>query len=485
MLRIMLVFLVLGACKVARTNGGDTKFITTAHDDPKRFVKDKNILIKRVHEKHWDIFYKFSKNCPAGRKTEENYRILRQQLEKWIKVWLAPLKEITDKPIVDRFVFHKSKESNLRLPRSNKNIEYVISVNFACVVGRSSASRTERLITMLQPKGDHRGQNVFAPHLPYHPHNLLHELGHVFDLADTYVGNLSFSPPSTGGLKETIGKQPYSAMSGGGCWRKGSPGLCLDDKRAIQWLYRYYWEGLDPTKCPSEFVYEELTQKKGGHTRTVGGCVYRQPLIVELRQGHLTRVESLLMDDKTLKINEKDKHGHTALHHVALMHLHANISNLEVRDLVREMLKYPNINVNVTDNHGNSPLHWAAWFDNNELSWQMLFLSSRAGVFPERKQTKVNIQNNYSETPLHTAAKLGREICVEILLRRSDIRPNLKENRGGNTPLHEAAKNGHTEIVKMLLAHDSINRNIRNRAGKTARQLAELNGHEETVRAFD
>ena len=474
MFKFILVFLVLGACKAVRTEG-DTKFITIAHNNKKGFINGENILIKRVHEKHWDIFYRFSKNCPANRKTERNYRILRQQLEKWIKVWLEPLKEIADEPIVDRFVFHKSKENNLRLARNNQPVDYEISVDFACKVGRSSAG--DRIVTMLQfVKGRVAGSfRVISPDLPYLVSTLVHELGHVFDLADTYVDRERFSPPSTGGLKTTVGSQPYSVMSSAGCWENGNQGLCLDDKRAIQWLYRYHWDNLDPTNCPPEFIYEV--------NESSGGCVYRQPLLIELRQRHLSLVNRLLKDDKKLKINDKDKYGHTALHHIALVHLYGSKS--EVRRLVEEILKYPGINVNITDKHGNSPLHWVTWFGNKELGWQMLFLDEVRGEFPERKQTRVNIRNNYGETPLHTAATLNRKVCTEILLMRSDIRPNLKENRKGNTPLHIAAEKGYTEIVKMLLAHEGINRNIRNRSNKTARQLAELNGHEETVKAFD
>ena len=482
MFKFLLVFLVLGACKAVRTEG-DTKFITVAQSDPRSFRNNKNVLVKRVHEKHWDIFYRFSKDCPAGQKTEKNYRILRQQLEKLIKVWLAPLKEITNRPIVDRFVFYKSKENNPKLPRNNQRVEYEISADFSCKTGRSLGSGSSRLVQIKRVMGDAHSMRVISPDLPYATDSLLHELGHVFHLADTYVGNIGFSPPSSGGLLETIGSQPRSVMSSVGCWNQGNQGLCLDDKRAIQWLYRYYWENLDPKKCPPEFVYEELTQTKNGLKRTVGGCVYRQPLLIELRQRHLSVVNRLLKDDKKLKINDKDKYGHTALHHVALVHLYGSKS--EVRGLVEEILKYPGINVNITDKHGNAPLHWVTWFGNKELGWQMLFLDEVRGDFPERRQTRVNIRNNYGETPLHTAASLGRKVCADILLMRSDIRPNLKENRAGNTPLHEAAKNGHTEVVKLLLAHDNINRNIRNRSGKTARQLAESNGHKETVKAFD
>ena len=183
-------------------------FITVAHDDPERFVNGENILIKRVHEEHWDIFYEFHEDCPDSRKTEENYRVLREKLEEGIRAWLAPLREITDRPIVDKFVFHKSKEIDPYRTENNQQVEYKISARFSCKKGRSYADRQERFINIMErPNG--KNSPVFG-NLPYSGVVLRHELGHAFDLADTYVGNLGFSPPSTGSTPDTIGSQPRS-----------------------------------------------------------------------------------------------------------------------------------------------------------------------------------------------------------------------------------------------------------------------------------
>ena len=428
-------------------------FITVAHDDPERFVNGENILIKRVHEEHWDIFYGFGADCPDSFKTEENYRVLRENLERGIRIWLAPLREITDRPIVDKFVFHNERD---------KNIDYEISVDFLCKKGRSvaSASGISMKITPVETV-----ELWFAPSLPYEVSVLIHELGHVFDLADTYVGNPDFSPPSTGGIRHSIGRQPPSVMSIGiGC--EGRWSLCLDDKRAIQWLYRYHYEGLDPKNCPPEFIYEELTHEG----KTVGGCVYGQPLLVTLRQGHLFYADELLINDKNLKINDKDKHGYSALHYLAPLHLDFGRS---IGSFLLKLLDYPGIDVNITDNYGNTPLHWAAWFGNIRMVADLLFIS----VDNETKFIQPNAKNKYGEPALHHAAKLGREVCVkDILLKRTDIKPNITEHRSGNTPLHEAAKNGYTEIVKALLAHQDINPNLRNDAGFTPLQLAMQGG---------
>ncbi len=437
-------------------------FITVAQSDYKRFVNGENVLIKRVHEEHWDIFYQFYADCPDSRKTEENYRTLREKLEEGIRIWLAPLREITDRPIVDKFVFHKSKETNHLLTESGLQVEYEIYAVFSCKQGRSSADRQNRGVAMRE-KTNGKKSPVFG-NLPYSDITLLHELGHAFDLADTYVDNPSFSPPNAGTYFRTIGNQPKSVMSGSYCSRQG--GLCLDDKRAIQWLYRYHWEGLDPTDCPPEFVYEELTWRG----LTVGGCVYRQPLIIELRQKHLDRAKKLLENAKNLKINDQDEHGLTALHYVALLHPEFDIGN--IRLTLFAVLKHPDVDINITNKWGNTPLHTAAWLGNLGMVSSLLFVNTER----IREGIMLNAKNDYGVTALHYAAKLDRKICVEVLLMRTDIDLNIKESRFGNTPLHEAVKNGRTEVVTMLLAHQDINPNLRNAAGFTPLQLAMQGG---------
>ena len=440
-------------------------FITVAHDHPERFVNGENILIKRVHEEHWNIFYRFDKDCPDSRKTEENYRLLRESLERGIRTWLAPLREITDRPIVDKFVFFDTAGAEAK--NLFKDTRSDISAVFYCWKGRSIANREGVSIHMKETDGLTTSAWI-TPTLPYRVITLLHELGHAFDLADTYVGNPSFSPASTGNSARTIGRQPLAIMStGASCGGKDKWVLCLDDKRAIQWLYRYHWEGLDPTNCPPEFEYEELTHEG----KTVGGCVLKQPLIVELRQGHLDKARWILAGDKNLKINDQDEHGLTALHYIARLYPEFHWADIR-GGILNEFLKHPDVDINVTNKWRNTPLHTAAWVGNGGMVSDLLFINIERvrdwGIM-------LNAQNNYGLTALHYAAKSGRNDCAMLLLKRTDIKPNIKDNRG-NTPLHEAAKNGRTESVKFLLAHQDINPNLRNAAGFTPLQLAMQSG---------
>ena len=118
---LALFIAVVGGILLYNANKQAEGFITVAHDEPERFVNGENILIKRVHEEHWDIFYGFGADCPDSFKTEENYRLLRENLERGIRIWLAPLREITDRPIVDKFVFHNERD---------KNVDYEMKVYF-------------------------------------------------------------------------------------------------------------------------------------------------------------------------------------------------------------------------------------------------------------------------------------------------------------------------------------------------------------------
>ncbi len=398
---------VLGGIILHNANKQADSFITIAHDEPERFVNGKNILIKRVHEDSWDIAYGFSDDCPASEKTEENLAIIREALEKAIRMWLAPLREISDKPIVDKFNFYDlSKET------------WHIFARFRCDFGRSRAGREVRKIVM---KKVNWGKPI-SPDLPYRLSDLLHELGHTFDLADTYVEEgRGESFVSTGNLSNTRGKHPKSVMSSVHCREK----LCDDDKKAMQWLYRYHYEGLDPTNCPPDYVYDELPGD-----RQIGGCVPRQPLIFEARQGHISLVIRMTKENKNLLINDQDADGNTALHHLPLS-VHERVSDGAWEEVLQSVLAYPNIDINI----------------------------------------KNNAQNGHN-TALHLAARFDRHVMVKMLLAVTGVELNAR-NTLGMTPLHYAAKRGHVESVKLLLAHSNINPNLRTEAGLTALQIAQ------------
>ena len=273
-------------------------------------------------------------------------------------------------------------------------------------------------------KKAHWGQPI-SPDLPYRLSSLLHELGHTFDLADTYAAaERGESFVSTGNLSNTRGKHAYSVMSSVYC--KGGD-ICDDDKKAMQWLYRYHYEGLDPTNCPPDYVYDELPEGD----RQIGGCVPRQPLIFEARQGHISLVQRMVKENKNLLINEQDRDGNTALHHLS------TYLNVHGRDTLAKTL-------------------------------QMFFDYPGPGI-------DINIKNNAQSggnTALHLAVVLNNHTMVRVLLAVTGVELNAR-NTLGMTPLHYAAKRGDVESAKLLLAHSNINPNLRTEAGLTALQIAQ------------
>lgn len=83
-------------------------------------------------------------------------------------------------------------------------------------------------------------------------------------------------------------------------------------------------------------------------------------------------------------------------------------------------------------------------------------------------------------TPLHSAARLGNALMVEVLLNKRaaiDERTDDEEL----TALHIAAMWGHEEVVEVLLKRDA-DPEIRNIYKKTATQLAKANGDKDLAR---
>ena len=64
------------------------------------------------------------------------------------------------------------------------------------------------------------------------------------------------------------------------------------------------------------------------------------------------------------------------------------------------------------------------------------------------KGANVNIMDQDGYTPLHYAARFGRTYMVQVLLEKNA--ETKRQDGGGNTAAHLAVKNGHHEVVRLI-----------------------------------
>ncbi|VEN43066.1 unnamed protein product [Callosobruchus maculatus] len=128
---------------------------------------------------------------------------------------------------------------------------------------------------------------------------------------------------------------------------------------------------------------------------------------------------------------------------------------------VRVWLDEPEHDMNQGDDHGFSPLHWAAMKGHNKIVEMLLLRGAR-----------VNATNRGDDTPLHLAAAHGHREIVNMLLRqRADV--NFT-NEHGNSSLHYACFWGYADIAEDLI-HHGTKVAIANKYGETA--LDKCNGN--------
>ncbi|KAF8008297.1 hypothetical protein BT93_K2085 [Corymbia citriodora subsp. variegata] len=88
----------------------------------------------------------------------------------------------------------------------------------------------------------------------------------------------------------------------------------------------------------------------------------------------------------------------------------------------------------------NTLLHAAAASDDN--------VRALIHFFPEHL---IYCENSRGETPLHIAARAGKAVAVELLLRQGVL---IDPDRSGNSPLHEAVRKGHRKVIGQLVSQD-------------------------------
>ena len=116
--------------------------------------------------------------------------------------------------------------------------------------------------------------------------------------------------------------------------------------------------------------------------------------------------------------------------------------NRGAKRALEKMMEY-DVDLQCTDEAGQSLLHGAAWNGFHEIVRLLLDESSQ-----EEKRLRPNIRDTYNLTPLHEAARHGKEVVVSILLeRKADA--SLKDH-SDRTPYMVAWQYGHHNIMQML-----------------------------------
>ncbi len=285
-----------------------------------------NILMQVVHKDHWLIGYAYGDDCAP--EEQANAAELQKTITTALQLWLQPLHDMnTAQPIVNDFRY--------QLNADWRKVD--LNVIMHCVKGLSIA----RLF---------RGQELATPEIEIFVERtlsgafkiaLMHELGHAFGLADTYVGRPIQPNVSTGGLRTTVGTQPASLMSHPNHQDDPLGGIGKDDENGIIWLYKHIHEDLPLEDC--FFSNYELE-------KSPDGCRPKYPIIFEIKQAGAKYALQILREDRTLDINAVDGDGLTALHH-AVMNGYAHI--------VSELLARDGIDTDIKDKNGKTPLQVA------------------------------------------------------------------------------------------------------------------------------
>ena len=138
------------------------------------------------------------------------------------------------------------------------------------------------------------------------------------------------------------------------------------------------------------------------------------------------------------------------------------------------------IDINILDNEGYSPLHRAVY--NSDINTINELLKVRNINIDSKLDMKVSIDNWFlgGSTPMILAAFMGNADIVSLLL---DNKANIRARDGvdGAMAIHLAAANGRNDVIKVLLAKDPQLVNIVDNRDNTPLHWAAMKDKKDTI----
>lgn len=429
-MRIIFLLLMLTSACQDYEEESDVEFIGYSQIP---YFSEMNFLITKVHEPSWTVGYYFGDNCGLRPKEEK----LISNATYLIRLWLDSLREspLVRQKITNKFYFKNVQQYKGDEPHfENISDEIDFFINYKC-------DRTwSHVLVGVHPPIIILGKETIRNETGYDPFTILHELGHVLGLMDTYaLGNHSVKGESYDYFFSTLGNQLPSVMSGlqlkkpdaGNIPKIEDYTLATDDKKGLEWLYLNYFFSNKTARGNDCYFpgYElELLHENGDR-----GCVPSNPLIFMIKNGYPTDIIISNLNRETplqQSINKRTKDQLTFLHYVAMIPNDQGLQFFSVYNNFRGILAYAN--VNITDRRGQTPLHYAIRAGNNKIVKQLIRT------------------NNWEIEPIDLNKQL----------------PN------GMTYLHFAVQFANVETSCLLLALENTDQSLEDQWGLTARQRA-------------
>lgn len=170
---------------------------------------------------------------------------------------------------------------------------------------------------------------------------------------------------------------------------------------------------------------------------------------------------------------------------------------------LNDLLSFPDIDPNVIDVFGDSPLSFAVHEGSDRAvaillahpkldiakGFAALHVAAREGVVPSvesllSRGVGVSEKTEYGETALHLAASNGHLRVLKLLASRSPIHVLNAKDHNGWTAAHRSVTSGNDELVLWVIQQPDINLSLRDKHGRRASAFAAAYGTEKMLKAI-
>jgi len=143
------------------------------------------------------------------------------------------------------------------------------------------------------------------------------------------------------------------------------------------------------------------------------------------------------------------------------------------RDVIKKLLKYPDIDVNLSDKYGNTPLLLAA-IHNDAYTLNELLTKFKVDV---------NIKNNFGNTPLIIASDKKFSEIAKMLLQNEEVDVNACNNNKITALMYAVFKEC-DEIIYEIMKHPKLNINAVDNKGNSILMLASKKGNLKLIKSI-